>query len=336
MPPNVIEGPYVRDLLDQPAALQRTWENMKETVELSRVAQQVRDGSYRRIVLTGMGSSQHALYPLHLQLIQSGQPSYLVETAELIHYQHELLATGTIVIAISQSGHTAEIVTLLDMARGRVPLIGITNTPGSPLANAADVLLAMYAGPEATVSCKTYVTSLMLLEWLGAHLTGTDPGSVRDHLSGASPAVARYLESWREHVAEAQTELEGVHRIFVTGRGASLAAAQTGGLILKESVRFAAEGMSCPAFRHGPFEVLRDDVMVVVMEGDVRTAALNRRLAGDVRRAGGRAKLVDVSDASLRSILEILPVQMMTLALGSLGGREAGKFALNTKVTTVE
>ena len=155
------------------------------------------------------------------------------------------------------------------------------------------------------------------------------------------------MAHWREHVSSLAEELVPVRRIFVTGRGRSLAAAENSGLILKESMRFHAEGMSCPAFRHGPFEVLRDEVLVVVMAGDSRTASHNRRLADDITRAGGRAAVVDSHDAAppflipetnerLRPILEILPVQMITLALGVIGGRQPGSFALNTKVTTTE
>ena len=346
MPSNLIEGPYLNDLLEQPAALQRAWQHL-DTADLSPAAQLVCDGRYRRIVLTGMGSSQYALYPLHLNLIRHGLPSYLVETAELIHYQSGLIARDALVVAVSQSGRSAEIVTLCDAVRGRVPLIALTNTLDSPLAKAADILLEMHAGPEATVSCKTYVCSLLMLDWLGAQLTGEDAGAVREELALAAPAAEQYLRGWQEHVSSLTNALAGVNRIFVTGRGPSLAAAENSGLILKESVRFAAEGLSCPAFRHGPFEVLRGDVLVVVMAGNDRSAVLNRRLAEDVRAAGGRAQLICARDgegafripetpARLRPVAEILPVQMMTLALGAIAGRQPGKFELNTKVTTTE
>ena len=105
--------------------------------------------------------------------------------------------------------------------------------------------------------------------------------------------------------------------------------------------------MSCAAFRHGPYEVLNGGVLVVVMAGDDRAFVLNRRLVDDVVAAGGRAHLV-AADApaaafripalhdAVRPVVEILPVQMMTLALGLLSGREPGKFELATKVTAVE
>jgi glucosamine--fructose-6-phosphate aminotransferase (isomerizing) len=104
--------------------------------------------------------------------------------------------------------------------------------------------------------------------------------------------------------------------------------------------------MSSPAFRHGPFEMISDEVFVLVFEGDPATAALNEALVRDVRAAGGRAALVGKAGEMgvfrlpavaerLRPILEMLPIQMVSLALAALAGREAGRFERATKVTTI-
>ena len=344
---NSIEGPYLKDLLDQPAALNRTWENLPDEVPLHALASDLASGKYRRVVLTGMGSSYHALYPLHLSLTQHGYVSHLVETSELLYYMRDLLAPDSMLIAVSQSGQSAETIGLLDMLPPGCKLIAVTNNVQSKLAHAAQIVLLLHAGVESTVSCKTYVASLLMLEWLGAALTGQPAADVRDQLALASSSVEQYLESWCDHVPEICGVVRGVRQVFVTGRGASLAAAGTGGLILKESVRFSAEGMSSAAFRHGPFEMLNEGVFVMVMAGDYRAGALNRRLASDIREAGGRSAIVDSREtgtafripavpSGVRPIVEILPVQMLTLALASLIGREPGKFELATKVTTIE
>ena len=166
-------------------------------------------------------------------------------------------------------------------------------------------------------------------------------------MSQASAAAGQYLSSWKGHVGILSRELKGVRDVFLAGRGASLAAAAAGGLILKESARVHSEGMSSPSFRHGPFEVLGESVFVLVFAGDPATTALNQRLVQDILRARGRAALagpesnLDVfrvagTPESIRPIREFLPVQMMSLALASLANHVPGKFELNTKVTTVE
>jgi len=135
--------------------------------------------------------------------------------------------------------------------------------------------------------------------------------------------------------------------LFLVGRGTSLAAVGVGGLIIKESAHFHAEGMSSPAFRHGPFEMLSAESFVGVFLGDARTAALNQRLCADIVRAGARAAMIEPGESGgpfclptaperVRPILEMLPVEMISLALAANGGREAGKFERASKITTVE
>jgi fructoselysine-6-P-deglycase FrlB-like protein len=140
---------------------------------------------------------------------------------------------------------------------------------------------------------------------------------------------------------------EGVRDLFLVGRGPSLAAAGAGGLILKESTHLHAEGMSSAAFRHGPLEMVGPSAFVLVLSGEARTRELNHRLVEDVRSAGGRAELLGedaehpglrlpAGPPELRPVLELLPVEMASLALAALAGREAGRFTIASKVTASE
>lgn len=345
--PRIIEGPYLQDILRQPQALARSLEGFDVSAALRGFAQGVAAGAYKRIVLTGMGSSLYALYPLHLSLTARGWPSLLIETSELVHYLEGILDRDSLVIAVSQSGQSAEVVRLMEMAKGRSPVIGVTNNEDAPLARESAARLLIRAGAESSVSCKTYLNSLLALEWLGAVLVGSDMAQARSLLSLGSPAVEAYLADWKQHVSGLCELLADVKQVFVTGRGSSIAAALTGGLILKESTRSPAEGMSCASFRHGPFEMLGPHVFVLVLAGDARSRLLNQRLAADIELAGGKSAVVDADARSkvfripplpdpIRPIVEILPVQMISLALAARGGMEAGRFERASKITAVE
>jgi len=344
---NLIEGTYLTDLLDQPLALRQTVDGLEQSAALERFAKALGRGDYKRVVLTGMGSSLHALHPLHQALCQSGVTAQIVETSELALYLERLLDSHTLLVVVSQSGQSAETIRLLGLTAGRVPTIGVTNTPTSPLAEKSDAVVLMHAGKETTVSCKTYVASLVALEWLSAVLRGADLTQTREQLQQAAPAAESYLGRYRAHVVNLAAKLQGIKHVFVAGRGASLATAGTGGLILKESAHFPAEGMSAAAFRHGPFEMLGPHVFLLVFSGDAVSAELNRRLVDDVCSAGGRAALVseDAADdvfrlprvpPSVRPVAEMLPVQMMSLALAALTGHHAGRFERAAKITTIE
>ena len=344
----IIEGAYLRDILDQPRALAATHRGLEATPALEGVARALRDGELRRVVLTGMGSSHLGLVPLHLRLVEAGLAPLSVEASELVHYQHGLLGAGTLLVLVSQSGRSAEIVRLLEAVRGRgMVTIGLTNTADSPLAREATTAVLTHAGEEATVSCKTYLAAQMALAWLGEVLAGGDRDAARATLAQTEAAAAAYLVAWRSHVEWLAGELRGVRAVYYTGRGSSLAAACSAGLITKESTHRPSEGMSSAAFRHGPMDMLDADVFVLAFGGAARTRALNEALVADVRAAGARAFLAaeDAPEPALRlaavpdlarPVLELLPVEMITLALAALDGREAGRFERATKVTATE
>jgi glucosamine--fructose-6-phosphate aminotransferase (isomerizing) len=344
---SVIEGEYLRDILDQPRALEQTLEGLKVSKPLDQLAARLQKGKFRTVVLTGMGSSFHALHPLNIELINHGLTAMMVETSELLHYRSRLFDPKTLIVAVSQSGQSAEVVRLLEINHGKSSVIAITNTPGSPLAENADATILTQAGKEFSVSCKTYLSALMALQWLGDVVSERDLRRTRQELKTAGPAVQQYLASWKEHVQELAQLLEGIRHLFLVGRGSSLAAAGTGALIVKESDHFHAEGMSSAAFRHGPFEMLSDEAFVLVFAGENKTRDLNQRLFEDIREQQGRAELVSEDAAfpacllptaprCIHPILEILPVQMVTLALAAQVGREPGRFELASKVTTRE
>jgi glucosamine--fructose-6-phosphate aminotransferase (isomerizing) len=339
-----LAGNYLRDILNQPQAMRDTLAALEHIPALDNVRDELRAGRRRRIVLTGMGGSYQVLHPLHLQLTACGFDSILAETSELLYGMPALLAAENVVLAVSQSGASVEIVRLLEH---RGPLyIGVSNTPGSPLATRSEIILLTQAGEEGGVSSKTAVTSLAAIGWFGAHLTGATLNETRRELDTLPPAMDAYRASWRGHIAQLVERLNGIKHVFLVGRGASMAAVGLGAMIQKEAAHFHGEGMSSAAFRHGPFEMLGPDSFVVVFEGAENVRELNRGLVRDVLSTGARGALCGPSGEgpfalppvpdAVRPVLEMLPPQTISLALGYLGGREPGKFERITKVTTVE
>ncbi len=343
----VIEGEYLRDILDQPQALENTLAGLETPKPLLKLAARLNRGKFDRVVLTGMGSSFHALHPLNLDLIHHGFTALMVETSELVHYKNRFFDPKTLIIAVSQSGQSAEMVRLAQTNHKHCAVIGVTNTPDSALAKHATAAVFTRAGNEFSVSCKTYVTALMALKWVGDVLCERDLRKTRRELKQACPAAASYLADWKDYVRSLAGMLSNIRHLFLVGRGASLATVGTGALIVKESDHFHAEGMSSAAFRHGPLEMLSQETFVLVFAGDAKTRDLNRRFLADIRQQDGRAELVDKDSPipacrlgehslAIRQILEILPVQMITFALAAQTGREPGRFELASKVTTIE
>ena len=343
----IIEGKYLEDILDEPRALEATLANLAPSAPLIQLAVRLGEGKFHRVVLTGMGSSFHALHPLNLQLINHGFTALMVETSELVHYGSRFFDPKTLIVAVSQSGQSVEMIRLAEVNRKRSEVIAVTNTPDSPLTEHSTAAVFTKAGSEYSVSCKTYVTALMVLKFLGDILCQRDPKQSRRELKKAPAAAGEYLNRWKEHVEHLARKLRNIRHLFFVGRGASLAAVGTGALITKESDHFHAEGMSSAAFRHGPFEMLSEETFVAVFSGDEKTQDLNQRLLSDIQQGGGHAESIGQNSSlepfrlqdhgdSIRPILEVLPVQMITLALGALANREPGKFERAAKITTTE
>jgi glucosamine--fructose-6-phosphate aminotransferase (isomerizing) len=320
---------------------------LAESQELNDFTKGLSATTYQSIVLTGMGNSFHILTPLYLKLIELGFPVLMAETSEVIHFMPQLLGNRTLLIVVSQSGRSGEIVRLLSMKGGSRTILGVTNDHASPLAMESDVVALIQAGPEASVACKTTTASLAALAWIGESMATRDLSATKDRLEPIAPAVEQYLADWKNHVNTISAELQGIRHFFVTGRGPSLAASGVGGLLMKEAAHFHSEGLSSAAFRHGPFEMLSEACFVLVFAGDGQVEPLNRALVEDIRAAGAKAVLAgpEANAAAfrfaavghqIRPMLEMLPLQMTSLALAQMAGHEAGKFERIAKVTTAE
>ena len=336
-------NPYIQDILSQPEALSRTLERLPGVRESAEIAAHATG----RLVLTGMGASFHALLPLYYTLVRRGHDVHLVETSELVHSLLPLITPGTAVVATSQSGRSAEIVALLAAIPSKTTVIGVTNTGDGPLAAAADAVILTSAGEEHSVSSKTYTTALVALEWLGRILTGSDARRVAGGLESVVSPVDAYLREWDRSVDEMMGTLGDSTSIMLVGRGASLASTGMGALIVREASHVVATGMSGAAYRHGPIDMASSREFVFAFAGDGGTMPLMERLVDDVRSYGGLAGLVHADERPgtlaipagppwMAPVLEILPTQVLTVALAARSGRSAGEFSHIGKVTAAE
>jgi glucosamine--fructose-6-phosphate aminotransferase (isomerizing) len=339
-------NPYINDILAQPQALRDTLAALQTPPPaLAAIANDLKQNRFARIVLTGMGGSFAALFPLWQMLVQTGHAPLMVETSELIYSAPALLQPDTLLIVVSQSGRSAEIVRVLDMSNGAT-VLAITNTAGSPLAQRAACALVTQAGEESNVSCKTFVTALAALALCGAALTQNDWAFMHAHLAQSVPFVDFYV-SQVDAISNLMAERVTSISLALCGRGASLAAAMCGSLIIKEAAKFHSEGMGSAAFRHGPLELATTGLCVFVYEGTPDVAPLNARLVRDVNAAGGHGFLIgpNADDAVFRlpdmpavalPIIEMLPAQMLSVGIAHRKGLEPGLFIVNTKVTATE
>jgi len=343
--------PYISDVLSQPEALRSCLEQYPRHV-LDKLATATRQGRFTHIVLTGMGASITGTYPAWLILARSGLPVNSIETAELLHYALAQIDARTLLWVISQSGYSAEILSLLNHLSGEhtpAAMLGITNNLSSPVGQHCSPVLNIHAGDENTVSTRTYMNTLMVTQLAALQLIGEDISPAIDQFYAGIDQIAAYLANWQEHVADLKQRVGFPKRLIIVGRGTSLAAATTGALILKEAAKYSAEGMSSAMFRHGPLELADDTLTLLIYEGAQPTAKLNHDLGLEVQRLGGHVFWLSTKEDAemptillpaggelVRPMLEILPLQMLSISLAEYAGFEPGKFRNIGKITKSE
>ena len=236
------------------------------------------------VVLVARGSSDNAaVYGRYLLELAVGRPVALAAPSLFTLYDAHVDTRGWIVVGLSQSGRTPEIVDVFERyqaagARG----IAITNDAASPLAGAADALVELGAGEELAVpATKTFLAQLaafaLVAEALGpVPWSEDDLGPLPDHVGTvlADPDPAR----------AAAAQLEGADGLIAVGRGFLFSVALEAALKLKETCLLLAEGLSAADFRHGPIAVIQRAFPVLALSAAGAAAAdmadLEARLRG--------------------------------------------------------
>ena len=343
-------NPYIADILSQPEVLRGAVDNYL-SVSLDAILERIKNGEIDRIVITGMGASYNAAYPSCIQLSGLSIPVLHINAAELVHYLGGLVGPRTLLWINSQSGRSAELLHLLERFKPAPPacILSCVNDESSPLASASDICLPIHAGPESTVSTKTYMNTLAV-NLLAAHqIAGLDVETLKNELLATADAMEIYLGNWQTHVEKLDNVLGDFETLMVIGRGTSMAAVWNGSLINKEAAKLPLEGMNAADFRHGPLELAFPGFVALIFAGSGKTKLLNRKLALDIQKNGGNAVLIDTKDDPelptlsipesselTRPITEILPMQMLTLMIARRKNIAAGQFRIVGKVTAEE
>jgi glucosamine--fructose-6-phosphate aminotransferase (isomerizing) len=249
-------------------------------------------------VFLARGSSDNAaVFGRYLAELRSGRPAGLAAPSLYTRYHATVDWSGYLVVALSQSGATPEIVrTCADLREAGAAVIGLTNLPGSPLGQAVDLELLAGAGPERAVpATKTVTAQLALLVTVASALAAANGGNGGSDplasLTGLTESVSAVLDD-PAPARELAARWQGLDRLVVTGRGLAYAAALETALKIKETTGILAEGMSTADLLHGPIATVYAGAPVLLVEGggpaDTDLAELRALLSA---RGAGQATL---------------------------------------------
>ena len=219
------------------------------------------------IVFLARGSSDNAaVFGRYLAELRAGRPAGLAAPSLYTRYHATVDWHGYLVVALSQSGATPEIISTCQAVRaGGAVVLGITNEPRSPLADAVDLVLSTDAGPERAIpATKTVTAQLAVLATVTSALrAGPVPDGTLDGLPGAVAAVLDDPGPVRQLAGRWQD----LDRLVVAGRGLAYGAALETALKVKETTGILAEGISTADLLHGPIAAVYAGAPVLLVDG---------------------------------------------------------------------
>jgi glucosamine--fructose-6-phosphate aminotransferase (isomerizing) len=315
----------------------------------------------KRVVITACGTSWHAALLGEYMIEELARIPVEVEYASEFRYRNPVLEDGTLVLAISQSGETADTLAALREAKHRgISTMGIVNVVGSTIARETDYGIYLHAGPEIGVaSTKAFTSQLVALALVTLnigrrrHLSVVQGGGIVRALKELPAQVEKVLEldAQIRRLAEAYAD---ARNFLYLGRGLQFPVALEGALKLKEVSYIHAEGYPAAEMKHGPIALIDQDMPVVVLAP--RDAVYHKVVSSveEVKARHGRIIAVVTDEAPelegkvdhvirvpqtialLQPVLTTVPLQLLAYHMAMIRGSDVDQPRNLAKSVTVE
>jgi glucosamine--fructose-6-phosphate aminotransferase (isomerizing) len=318
-----------------------------------------------KIILVGCGTAYYACMVAKYAVEHWTRIACEVELAHEFRYRDPILTRDTLVVAVSQSGETADTLMAIRHARGqRAKVLAICNTNGSTIPRESDAVIYTHAGPEIGVaSTKGFMTQLVACYLLGLYLAQVRGTKYGDEIAGvvaeleAMPGHVQGLLDVAEQVHVLARELAGARSVLFLGRHTGFPIALEGALKLKELAYIHAEGFAAGELKHGPIALVEQGMPVFcVVPPPGRDQLHDKMLSGiqEVRARGARTIVLaeegdeDVTPYAddlirlpkvptlLQPMVAVVPLQLFACELATHKGHDVDQPRNLAKSVTVE
>lgn len=347
---------FLKEILEQTDALKATLEFYESTPgkELIRKAMDLyRNQATTNILLTGMGSSFFTSYLASCLLNAYGIRAFAINASELLHYHFSLLQKDTLLVCVSQSGESFEVVELLNKLPEDIRCLAVTNEAESTMAKMGTEILLSKAGHEEMTSTKSYICIALvktILAWALAGQWTRQKRSGIQQLINTTDKLLKSHQSWLPGINYFMGEYDNME---IIGRGPVYSSVLQGALMFKEAVRNPAGGTLGGEFRHGPMEMVREGFRAVLFAPGGKTFDQSMKMAMDIAGFKGKVLIItngdlnltdpnvyifriDIRDEYLFAIGSIIPIQFMVNSRAIDLGRKPGIFTRGNKITKTE
>ena len=268
----------LKEIFEQPRSIADSMRGRVNTEEAMVQLGGLRDymdklAKSKRIVIVGCGTSWHAGLVAEYIFEELARIPVEVEYASEFRYRNPIIKEGDIVIAISQSGETADTLAAIELAKAKgATIFGVCNVVGSSIARASHAGAYTHAGPEIGVASTKAFTAQVTVLTLFALAPALRKGTISDSLFRQLLAELESIPAKVERVLQSADKIREIAYIFTyarnfiyLGRGLNFPVALEGALKLKEISYIHAEGYPAAEMKHGPIALIDEDMPVVVI-----------------------------------------------------------------------
>ncbi|GLP95071.1 glucosamine-6-phosphate deaminase NagB-II [Paraferrimonas sedimenticola] len=279
----------------------------QNTALVSQLAERIREYAPHSVMIIGRGSSDHAgVFAKYLFEIEAGIPTFAAAPSVASVYGKRLQLQGTLVLLISQSGRSPDILAQAQMAKDAGALcIALVNDESAPIADIVDCLVPLKVGEERAVAAtKSYLATLSALLQLVAHWQQDQ------QLIQALESLPQALHSAQQLAPQLTPEsVEGVANLVVLGRGLGYAITKEIALKLKEVCGIHAEAFSSAEFLHGPVTLLEQSLHLLDVSVRDEAHSSHQEQIEELKRRGGQ--LVQLHQGSIVVHPRIAPLLVL-------------------------
>jgi glucosamine--fructose-6-phosphate aminotransferase (isomerizing) len=316
----------------------------------------------KRIVIIGCGTSWHAGLVAEYIFEELARIPVEVEYASEFRYRNPIIKEGDIVIAISQSGETADTLAAIELAKSKgATIFGVCNVVGSSIARATHAGAYTHAGPEIGVASTKAFTAQVTVLTLMALAAAKRKSTISDSLFRQLLAELESIPAKVERVLQAADKIKEIAYIFTyarnfiyLGRGLNFPVALEGALKLKEISYIHAEGYPAAEMKHGPIALIDEDMPVVVIATNDSSyekvvsniqevkARKGRVIAitteGDTNLPGMVDFTIEIPKVHeiLMPLISVIPLQLLAYDIAVMRGRNVDQPRNLAKSVTVE
>ena len=262
---------------------------------IAQLVAQLRSQPPRAVVTCARGSSDHAAtFARYLIETRIGVLTSSAAPSVSSVYDAPPDLAGTVMLAISQSGASPDLLAMVGRARDAgARIVALVNAPASPLAKLAHDVVPLHAAPERSVAAtKSFIASLSAIVQLVA---GWSADAALTAALAQAPQLLR--RAWELDWNAALPQLQDANNLYVVGRGVGLAIAQEAALKFKETCGLHAEAVSAAELRHGPMALVRAGFPLLLFAQHDESHAGVVQLAGELAGRGARVLLAGASAA---------------------------------------